>query len=132
MIRRPPRSTRTDTLFPYTTLFRSFDRNQQQETHNDMPGWNFAEIWEAAADHLPDAPFAKQGDRVLTWSEADRRADGVARTLLEAGAGQQDKVAQYLYNCPEYLQTVFACFKAPPLPVNSNYRYTRPHKLHGG
>src|SRR3546814_5706554 len=26
MIRRPPRSTRTDTLFPYTTLFRSGDR----------------------------------------------------------------------------------------------------------
>src|SRR3546814_3389352 len=25
MLRRPPRSTRTDTLFPYTTLFRSFD-----------------------------------------------------------------------------------------------------------
>src|SRR3546814_1400412 len=24
MLRRPPRSTRTDTLFPYTTLFRSF------------------------------------------------------------------------------------------------------------
>src|SRR3546814_8106612 len=27
MIRRPPRSTRTDTLFPYTTLFRSNTRN---------------------------------------------------------------------------------------------------------
>src|SRR3546814_2094248 len=26
MIRRPPRSTRTDTLFPYTTLFRSMER----------------------------------------------------------------------------------------------------------
>src|SRR3546814_13448578 len=26
MIRRPPRSTRTDTLFPYTTLFRSAER----------------------------------------------------------------------------------------------------------
>src|SRR3546814_15257147 len=26
MIRRPPRSTRTDTLFPYTTLFRSLPR----------------------------------------------------------------------------------------------------------
>src|SRR3546814_7636325 len=25
MIRRPPRSTRTDTLFPYTTLFRSYE-----------------------------------------------------------------------------------------------------------
>src|SRR3546814_2623604 len=28
MIRRPPRSTRTDTLFPYTTLFRSPDRDR--------------------------------------------------------------------------------------------------------
>src|SRR3546814_9676335 len=28
MIRRPPRSTRTDTLFPYTTLFRSARREQ--------------------------------------------------------------------------------------------------------
>src|SRR3546814_12428543 len=28
MIRRPPRSTRTDTLFPYTTLFRSDDIEQ--------------------------------------------------------------------------------------------------------
>src|SRR3546814_12733985 len=27
MIRRPPRSTRTDTLFPYTTLFRSVGRD---------------------------------------------------------------------------------------------------------
>src|SRR3546814_16857078 len=26
MLRRPPRSTRTDTLFPYTTLFRSFEK----------------------------------------------------------------------------------------------------------
>src|SRR3546814_12341053 len=29
MIRRPPRSTRTDTLFPYTTLFRSLPELQQ-------------------------------------------------------------------------------------------------------
>src|SRR3546814_16897299 len=29
MIRRPPRSTRTDTLFPYTTLFRSVRQNQE-------------------------------------------------------------------------------------------------------
>src|SRR3546814_15892117 len=28
MIRRPPRSTRTDTLFPYTTLFRSADERR--------------------------------------------------------------------------------------------------------
>src|SRR3546814_10774355 len=29
MIRRPPRSTRTDTLFPYTTLFRSYVRSEK-------------------------------------------------------------------------------------------------------
>src|SRR3546814_2171461 len=29
MIRRPPRSTRTDTLFPYTTLFRSGERHAE-------------------------------------------------------------------------------------------------------
>src|SRR3546814_4996069 len=54
MIRRPPRSTRTDTLFPYTTLFRSarlqrLDRvgaNQQHDqlevqdaTGRQLPGW---------------------------------------------------------------------------------------------
>src|SRR3546814_11838521 len=31
MIRRPPRSTRTDTLFPYTTLFRSLARLTSEE-----------------------------------------------------------------------------------------------------
>src|SRR3546814_17952638 len=30
MIRRPPRSTRTDTLFPYTTLFRSAGRGRNR------------------------------------------------------------------------------------------------------
>src|SRR3546814_6025839 len=42
MIRRPPRSTRTDTLFPYTTLFRSYpepaapaDRRQGREPTQD-------------------------------------------------------------------------------------------------
>src|SRR3546814_10413477 len=32
MIRRPPRSTRTDTLFPYTTLFRSNDAASVRRT----------------------------------------------------------------------------------------------------
>src|SRR3546814_9466568 len=40
MIRRPPRSTRTDTLFPYTTLFRSarlFARVRQAEPFGVAP-----------------------------------------------------------------------------------------------
>src|SRR3546814_7017705 len=37
MIRRPPRSTRTDTLFPYTTLFRSAERNRHARTDRPLP-----------------------------------------------------------------------------------------------
>src|SRR3546814_6337054 len=38
MIRRPPRSTRTDTLFPYTTLFRSHHRREfrRVQVHLDV------------------------------------------------------------------------------------------------
>src|SRR3546814_20903078 len=35
MIRRPPRSTRTDTLFPYTTLFRSPILQVERRCHDD-------------------------------------------------------------------------------------------------
>ena len=89
-----------------------------------MAGWNFADVWETVADTLPDAPALAHGGRRSTWAELDRRADGVARTLIDAGTTQQDKVAQYLYNGNEYLESVFACFKVGLVPVNTNYRYT--------
>src|SRR3546814_3820241 len=38
MIRRPPRSTRTDTLFPYTTLFRSVPVGDRGERVRHRPG----------------------------------------------------------------------------------------------
>src|SRR3546814_14200691 len=38
MIRRPPRSTRTDTLFPYTTLFRSHGDRQRVDQRRDRGG----------------------------------------------------------------------------------------------
>src|SRR3546814_16520981 len=37
MIRRPPRSTRTDTLFPYTTLFRSVESKAKPITDINSP-----------------------------------------------------------------------------------------------
>src|SRR3546814_9706810 len=38
MIRRPPRSTRTDTLFPYTTLFRSDEGEQEHHVAKVLMG----------------------------------------------------------------------------------------------
>src|SRR3546814_10614084 len=41
MIRRPPRSTRTDTLFPYTTLFRS---KLARFYSDDINAWEFYDL----------------------------------------------------------------------------------------
>ena len=76
------------------------------------------------AETYPDAPALVQGSTRRDWREFDRRADALATALIRAGLGQQAKVAQYLYNGPEYLESIFASFKAGLVPVNTNYRYT--------
>src|SRR3546814_19993798 len=59
MIRRPPRSTRTDTLFPYTTLFRSLGAGGAERVisliaaHWVQKGWK---VWIIAFDG-PDDPI---------------------------------------------------------------------------
>src|SRR5579862_1872417 len=89
-----------------------------------MTDWNFADVWEAVSEVVPGAPALVHGTRRITWEELDSRANGVARALVDSGVKAQDKVAQYLYNCPEYLESVFATMKAGLAPVNTNYRYT--------
>jgi 3-oxocholest-4-en-26-oate---CoA ligase len=86
--------------------------------------WNFADVWETVADTVPHAPSALHGERRLTWSDTERRANGIARFLLDLGVAHQDKVAHYLYNAPEYMESTFAILKSGLVPVNTNYRYT--------
>src|SRR3546814_18665955 len=50
MIRRPPRSTRTDTLFPYTTLFRSKAANYFRDVGNDKPDADLLDLAETLID----------------------------------------------------------------------------------
>src|SRR3546814_10745740 len=71
MIRRPPRSTRTDTLFPYTTLFRSA-RSPIPRTRNWRGG--------------------KQVGRCLTDLLLDRAADAVVPRVVHPDA---DRVALF-------------------------------------
>ena len=92
--------------------------------------WNFADLWEVVADQLPDAPAAVHAGQRRTWRQFDRRADGIARTLLDAGLERQQAVAQYLFNGPEYMESMFAAFKAALVPVNTNYRYTADELLY--
>src|SRR3546814_296379 len=90
MIRRPPRSTRTDTLFPYTTLFRS-----------DLAGSSHREAEAVGEESLHDTVDAGQAE-CRTPAEHDRldplhevarveqvglpRA-GTAATYVDAGDG---------------------------------------------
>ncbi|MGH8989330.1 MAG: AMP-binding protein, partial [Acidimicrobiales bacterium] len=85
--------------------------------------WNYADVWEAVADTAPTAPALVQGERRVTWEEMSHRADGIGRWLLDRGIERQDKVALYLYNSPEYLESLFGIMKVAAVPVNSNYRY---------
>ena len=88
-----------------------------------MSGWCYADIWESIAAAVPNRPAQIQGERVVTWGQFDRRANAIARFLLDAGLTHQSKLAAFLYNGPEYLESYYACFKAGFAPVNTNYRY---------
>src|SRR3546814_6228721 len=85
MIRRPPRSTRTDTLFPYTTLFRSPRRNradQCKHTEEEVKVGTFRIDGERRVGVLDEAagqvrPFA------LERGQAERGVDALARLAAE-------------------------------------------------
>src|SRR3546814_15845861 len=63
MIRRPPRSTRTDTLFPYTTLFRSFGNGRGDLADRGVAG-------EAHAVHAQQHAFdAVVGARLVECAQ---------------------------------------------------------------
>src|SRR3546814_9868189 len=60
MIRRPPISTRTDTLFPYTTLFRSLALHQHQPGRHDGAAITFEQS--RPDEHIGDACFIFKRD----------------------------------------------------------------------
>ncbi|MEQ8660156.1 MAG: AMP-binding protein [Gammaproteobacteria bacterium] len=84
---------------------------------------NFAKLWEAVADTVPDQVAVVQGTRRHTWRDYEARAARLAAAFGAAGLGAGSKVGMYLYNAPEYCETNFAALKMRAVPVNVNYRY---------
>src|SRR3546814_14555701 len=82
MIRRPPRSTRTDTLFPYTTLFRSVEALKKAKSARESStyasirrilGMQFGRLATAVHDRLlkatlPSTPFRPIERCELVWA----------------------------------------------------------------
>ena len=92
-------------------------------TVSTVNGWNIADILEEIAEALPESLALAHGDVAISWNEMNHRANGIAQELLDSGLVEQDKVAQYLYNSPHYIESVLASFKAGMAIVNTNYRY---------
>jgi fatty-acyl-CoA synthase len=95
-----------------------------------MTDWNLADLWDVVADAQPEAPAIAWGDSTTSWGEFRRRAEAIGTYLRSVTSGPGARVALYLRNRPEYLETVYACFGARLVPVNTNYRYTGEELAH--
>src|SRR3546814_11818078 len=104
MIRRPPRSTRTDTLFPYTTLFRSLRDPRDGAGEAPADRADHLEQREGTARRLPAPvllplhPLPRAGDhgadrrRALPRPEEGDAARRPARLLRDPrGAGPEEE-----------------------------------------
>ena len=84
---------------------------------------NMGDMWEAVADALGNEVAQIHGERRQTFTAFEQRAARLAGALRAHGIRPGSKVALYVYNATEYLETCFAAFKLRAIPVNVNYRY---------
>src|SRR3546814_5425577 len=127
MLRRPPRSTRTDTLFPYTTLFRS-------ERHPD------AQIAFEAVDrrlgscrngrvHAPILlPAASMTCSPSSLVKAPRWADGRRRSEEHTSELQSLMRISYAVFCLKKKKLTYE--NLPQIMLQVSKRHELPHTLH--
>jgi 3-oxocholest-4-en-26-oate---CoA ligase len=87
------------------------------------PTLNLADLWELVCPLVADRVALVVDDRQSTYAELEERSNRLADRLAAEGIGPGDHVGCYLYNCPEYVETMIAAFKLRAVPINVNYRY---------
>src|SRR3546814_2939914 len=119
MIRRPPRSTRTDTLFPYTTLFLSDHRTR----HDDDAGRDGARPRRLAQQARLGA-FAPEAVRT-----GDRPAgrDGATFRRPRTGQARSEEHTSELQSLMRISYAVF-CLKKKKITQNTTTYNTPSHK----
>jgi acyl-CoA synthetase (AMP-forming)/AMP-acid ligase II len=85
--------------------------------------FNIADIFESVADAVPERLALVAGDTRLTYRQLDERITRVAHGLTASGVQPGEHVGILAYNCAEWVETFFACFKIGAVPINVNYRY---------
>src|SRR3546814_12600018 len=135
MIRRPPRSTRTDTLFPYTTLFRSDEgsivwRNADVEQERRVAIFDLIEQNRFAPQR--EHPDGYAGPyRLLLRVEEGRlvfdigREDGAPLESVILGLGRfRRPIRDYFAICDSYYQAIRTATAPPIETVDQNGRAT--------
>ena len=84
---------------------------------------NIADLFEHAADVVPDRMAVACGDRHVTYRELDERTNRLAHHLASIGVGPHDHVGLYARNSIEAVETLVATYKLRARAVNINYRY---------
>src|SRR3546814_10216148 len=107
MIRRPPKSTRTDTLFPYTTLFRSACRRLSRPAVGAWAGQN-RRIYEGEEQEGADPECT---------------GHGYARQVIDAEQGRSEEHTSELQSLMRISYAVF-CLKKKTNIKNENTTHT--------
>jgi len=83
---------------------------------------NAGSLFTKTARTFPERLAIAYGDYELTYQQANERINQLVNALRSLGIGKGANVAILLHNCPEFLETLFACFKAGIGTVPLNFR----------
>src|SRR3546814_7045868 len=100
MTRRPARSTRTDTLFPYTTLFRSRggrDRAAARPDASGFPDQHLAPRRAADSPHRPRRAHLARSDRGVTLHRHCERSEAMTDKRSEEHTSELQSLMRISY-----------------------------------
>ena len=84
---------------------------------------NIADLFEHAADAVPERLAIACADAEVTYRELEARSNQLAHCLAAAGVAAGDHVGIYGRNSIELIEAFLACYKLRAIAVNVNYRY---------
>jgi acyl-CoA synthetase (AMP-forming)/AMP-acid ligase II len=83
---------------------------------------NVGALFTKSARTFPDQLAIAYSDYELRYLQANERGNKLANALRDLRIQKGSNVAIFLHNCPEFLETLFACFKAGLGSVPINFR----------
>src|SRR3546814_1816062 len=121
MIRRPPKSTRTDTLFPYTTLFRSDEAGSEHRRGRRGTGEGRA-IRDLHRRRLPEPDFPRPHPAGEPWRQQHKRVIGQQFLVILFGCvGKHGRSEEHTSELQSLMRISYAVFCLKKKNINSSY-----------